>query len=114
KRSLFFIHFHVRLLLAALALHASHPRRPSDLTSTSQTSPPCTTPPDRSPSRDGRLTPTASRAWMSTSTRAMPPVPTAHPWTGNEDRKSTRLNSSHVANSYAVFCLKKKTENSSV
>src|SRR5437870_11504279 len=24
------------------------------------------------------------------------------------DRKSTRLNSSHVANSYAVFCLKKK------
>src|SRR5690625_6126046 len=25
------------------------------------------------------------------------------------DRKSTRLNSSHVANSYAVFCLKKKT-----
>src|SRR5690625_5918442 len=25
------------------------------------------------------------------------------------DRKSTRLNSSHVAISYAVFCLKKKT-----
>src|SRR5690625_6224151 len=25
----------------------------------------------------------------------------------NEDRKSTRLNSSHVAMSYAVFCLKK-------
>src|SRR5437870_11387804 len=25
------------------------------------------------------------------------------------DRKSTRLNSSHVASSYAVFCLKKKT-----
>src|SRR5690625_6166167 len=25
-----------------------------------------------------------------------------------EDRKSTRLNSSHVASSYAVFCLKKK------
>src|SRR5690625_5468435 len=29
------------------------------------------------------------------------------------DRKSTRLNSSHVATSYAVFCLKKKnTKNS--
>src|SRR5690625_6132590 len=28
-----------------------------------------------------------------------------------EDRKSTRLNSSHVAISYAVFCLKKKTNN---
>src|SRR5690625_5749085 len=26
----------------------------------------------------------------------------------HEDRKSTRLNSSHVAISYAVFCLKKK------
>src|SRR5438132_3168614 len=26
-----------------------------------------------------------------------------------EDRKSTRLNSSHTVNSYAVFCLKKKT-----
>src|SRR5437870_8903902 len=25
-----------------------------------------------------------------------------------QDRKSTRLNSSHVATSYAVFCLKKK------
>src|SRR5436309_9347169 len=31
------------------------------------------------------------------------------------DRKSTRLNSSHVKISYAVFCLKKKkTENSGV
>src|SRR5690625_6149852 len=27
------------------------------------------------------------------------------------DRKSTRLNSSHVAISYAVFCLKKKMKN---
>src|SRR5438034_2345082 len=27
-----------------------------------------------------------------------------------EDRKSTRLNSSHTVISYAVFCLKKKTE----
>src|SRR5690625_6828650 len=29
---------------------------------------------------------------------------------GGGDRKSTRLNSSHVANSYAVFCLKKQTQ----
>src|SRR5690625_2288194 len=28
----------------------------------------------------------------------------------DEDRKSTRLNSSHVAISYAVFCLKKKNK----
>src|SRR2546426_3564941 len=27
---------------------------------------------------------------------------------GKLDRKSTRLNSSHLVNSYAVFCLKKK------
>src|SRR5215208_7295335 len=32
-----------------------------------------------------------------------PPYPRA-----SRDRKSTRLNSSHVAISYAVFCLKKK------
>src|SRR5699024_11351204 len=29
---------------------------------------------------------------------------------GSRDRKSTRLNSSHVSISYAVFCLKKKKE----
>src|SRR5215510_15966614 len=29
-------------------------------------------------------------------------------WPPASDRKSTRLNSSHVAISYAVFCLKKK------
>src|SRR5699024_2024764 len=32
----------------------------------------------------------------------------------DEDRKSTRLNSSHVSISYAVFCLKKKLRNISV
>src|SRR5690606_25769230 len=30
---------------------------------------------------------------------------------GGQDRKSTRLNSSHVKISYAVFCLKKKKRN---
>src|SRR2546426_4864568 len=29
---------------------------------------------------------------------------------GGEDRKSTRLNSSHLVISYAVFCLKKKKD----
>src|SRR5437588_2175384 len=29
---------------------------------------------------------------------------------GRQDRKSTRLNSSHTVISYAVFCLKKKNE----
>src|SRR5690242_21598762 len=31
-------------------------------------------------------------------------------WTVASDRKSTRLNSSHMSISYAVFCLKKKKE----
>src|SRR5690606_42083365 len=34
----------------------------------------------------------------------------AMPRDPDKDRKSTRLNSSHVKISYAVFCLKKKTE----
>src|SRR5260221_7698868 len=32
----------------------------------------------------------------------------AYPPSQAPDRKSTRLNSSHTVNSYAVFCLKKK------
>src|SRR5690554_7496138 len=39
-----------------------------------------------------------------------------YPYKGQElkkDRKSTRLNSSHVRISYAVFCLKKKKHNNS-
>src|SRR5690606_40549878 len=32
----------------------------------------------------------------------------------NEDRKSTRLNSSHVKISYAVFCLKKKKKKTKI
>src|SRR5689334_23971540 len=32
----------------------------------------------------------------------------AHRWQQTQDRKSTRLNSSHSSISYAVFCLKKK------
>src|SRR5690349_24110392 len=35
---------------------------------------------------------------------------TARPCRSTRDRKSTRLNSSHVEISYAVFCLKKKTQ----
>src|SRR5690554_7688870 len=41
----------------------------------------------------------ASSSARSSRTSAAPP----------QDRKSTRLNSSHVRSSYAVFCLKKKT-----
>src|SRR5690606_40544804 len=44
---------------------------------------------------------TGQTAWQRNQMRASPSV----------DRKSTRLNSSHVKISYAVFCLKKKTKN---
>src|SRR5690625_160042 len=37
-----------------------------------------------------------------------PPYAAVHPLDNEADRKSTRLNSSHVAISYAVFCLQKK------
>src|SRR5215510_2862904 len=55
--------------------------------------------------------PTSACACASTATS--PPccsTPPSSRTTG--DRKSTRLNSSHVAISYAVFCLKKKKRHS--
>src|SRR3712207_7710348 len=45
------------------------------------------------------------RAAPTESAVAIPAVST------EQDRKSTRLNSSHANISYAVFCLKKKTKN---
>src|SRR5579884_3845758 len=45
---------------------------------------------------------------MSTTTRWPSLRPGRPERSTTEDRKSTRLNSSHVAISYAVFCLKKK------
>src|SRR2546426_4916660 len=58
---------------------------------------------------------TASR-WLGPRRTALPPVtdtavgaPTPRSLASSQtDRKSTRLNSSHLVISYAVFCLKKK------
>src|SRR2546426_6784863 len=50
-----------------------------------------------------RSTPGPSRKSWGASSRG-PPAQARHP----QDRKSTRLNSSHLVISYAVFCLKKK------
>src|SRR5471030_3350420 len=43
--------------------------------------------------------------------RVAPSPPPAGRTTATRDRKSTRLNSSHLGISYAVFCLKKKKKN---
>src|SRR5690348_18100665 len=45
--------------------------------------------------------PAGTRVWLATGATDMRK--------GFEDRKSTRLNSSHPSISYAAFCLKKKT-----
>src|SRR5690349_13006255 len=68
------------------ALHSFPTRRSSDLTFHSSTLPPCLC--------------HLSRAVLRTLGKSTYPSP--------GDRKSTRLNSSHVEISYAVFCLKKK------
>src|SRR5438034_8816360 len=49
--------------------------------------------------------PCSAGSWQSPSFPRSP-----HRAAGGRDRKSTRLNSSHTVTSYAVFCLKKKTE----
>src|SRR5438874_4782740 len=46
--------------------------------------------------------------------RPTPPSGAATESLREPDRKSTRLNSSHVEISYAVFCLKKKNKNTSI
>src|SRR5438874_5662179 len=53
--------------------------------------------PDPIPDK-GRVLNGISNFWFARTRRLVP----------NQDRKSTRLNSSHVEISYAVFCLKKK------
>src|SRR5207245_11170522 len=57
-------------------------------------------PDDRSPERDFPERHQSGAVRLRADTRA-----------SGQDRKSTRLNSSHGSISYAVFCLKKKTIN---
>src|SRR5436309_8340485 len=50
----------------------------------------------------------ASLAPVATRRQSVGPSPDSRRAPAEGDRKSTRLNSSHVKISYAVFCLKKK------
>src|SRR5256885_13306544 len=49
-----------------------------------------------------------SRSLHSFASNTTPGLTRRSPWRRTADRKSTRLNSSHLVISYAVFCLKKK------
>src|SRR5207253_7712338 len=85
----FFFFFHSYLPLRVL--HSFPTRRSSDLLFFSRVSLP-------------RLT-----CFQNTLLSSLQKITLAHGFRPpNSDRKSTRLNSSHVAISYAVFCLKKK------
>src|SRR3712207_7252998 len=63
---------------------------------------------DRAADLRGRL---AVRALLDVDRLLMASGLTARRVGDHEDRKSTRLNSSHANISYAVFCLKKKEQN---
>src|SRR5690349_24764584 len=47
-------------------------------------------------------------SWSPVAAPSRRPTPPSSCCSSRRDRKSTRLNSSHVEISYAVFCLKKK------
>src|SRR5690606_41989857 len=107
---------HATCLLSLFARHADHrdlpsfpTRRSSDLRPPTSSRRDAGAPGSSTPIRAGTNRP--NRAWISTS----PPRGECGGNTENRergraatDRKSTRLNSSHVKISYAVFCLKKK------
>src|SRR3989442_3092083 len=58
--------------------------------------------------RSKRCTTLGPSAVVHPASRATSRARTGGTWRETRDRKSTRLNSSHVRISYAVFCLKKK------
>src|SRR5690606_42149020 len=83
------------------ALHSFPTRRSSDLEEAEGRVPRLARPRDREAQDGGRGALRGGRA---------PPPRLRHRHApAGPDRKSTRLNSSHVKISYAVFCLKKKT-----
>src|SRR5256885_6018365 len=79
-------------------------------------------PPQAASSRDDRAAASSQRGWVGAGTRTcmkrlramneeVRTVGGGPEENRTADRKSTRLNSSHLVISYAVFCLKKKKKN---
>src|SRR5699024_11728450 len=88
-------------------------RRSSDLTTNTCISTSPTTPATASAPAISRLRAAAARRsactpTTCTSSTSSTAAAAATAAAALKDRKSTRLNSSHVSSSYAVFCLKKK------
>src|SRR5205814_10643077 len=94
-------------------LHSFPTRRSSDLSVCSVIATACCARSNASPwlpaaARTFALTPRHRYCAPRSSVVAAPSLTDAHA----SDRKSTRLNSSHLGISYAVFCLKKKNSSS--
>src|SRR5205807_10672328 len=108
-----FMYFYFQFSAHPSYLHSSPTRRSSDL-------PPCPGPLRQNPARvsiSSRFLPKithardarrASRRQESFRVPVFRPAGAEHRHIEWKDRKSTRLNSSHLVISYSVFCLKKK------
>src|SRR5688500_19741668 len=93
KQKIFFLFLITTLLAACSSGQTSTPNVPIQMTDSTPHSTPT---PDPEPQK-----------FVSTATIPVS-TSTPKPPLAEEDRKSTRLNSSHLVISYAVFCLKKK------
>src|SRR5205807_8228062 len=95
--------------LYPLSLHDALPIcRPPHLTRHSRRCPPHQLPDGRGAKARGRRGPGFETPSARSGCMSRDPVLVGRALWHREDRKSTRLNSSHLVISYAVFCLKKK------
>src|SRR5690606_39303405 len=104
------LHLHDVALLPA-TIPDPHPfptRRSSDLEQAAQSLPPSSSAWSSTAQCTDRRRPSCQKCSRHASVTPACRSP-IKPHRSLPDRKSTRLNSSHVKNSYAVFCLKKKT-----
>src|SRR5690606_42127609 len=109
-RSLHALQFSSAAFATHRPLHSSPTRRSSDLLVDTNFRHTITPTFLYSPRERALRTASASPASIiATTARSERPIAAPSSCLLAQDRKSTRLNSSHVKISYAVFCLKKKT-----